>query len=213
MADAAAAPRRASPPQLRPPGRCGSCSTTGSPRRGLVVLRRSSCSSRSLAPLLPLPDPDATEPADRLLPPLAAGHLLGTDQLGRDILSRLIWGTRVSLAVGISATLIAAFFGSLIGLVAGYAGGRTDSMLMRGIDMLMAFPYILLALAIVAVLGPGLLNALYAIAVVNIPFFARNIRGIDARPRPAASSSTRRGSRASRRRRSSSARSCPTCCR
>jgi peptide/nickel transport system permease protein len=130
------------------------------------------------APLLPLPDPDATAPANRLLRPLAEGHLLGTDALGRDILSRLIWGSRVSLAVGISATLIAAFFGSLIGLVAGYAGGRVDTLLMRGIDMVMAFPYILLALAIVAVLGPGLLNALYAIAVVNIPFFARNIRGI-----------------------------------
>ncbi|EIM78220.1 dipeptide/oligopeptide/nickel ABC transporter ATPase [Nitratireductor aquibiodomus RA22] len=131
-----------------------------------------------LAPLLPLPDPDATAPANRLLRPLTEEHLLGTDALGRDILSRLVWGTRVSLAVGISATLIAAFFGSLIGLVAGYAGGRVDAFLMRGIDMVMAFPYILLALAIVAALGPGLLNALYAIAVVNIPFFARNIRGI-----------------------------------
>nr|WP_321982547.1 dipeptide/oligopeptide/nickel ABC transporter permease/ATP-binding protein [uncultured Cohaesibacter sp.] len=130
------------------------------------------------APLLPLVNPDVTEPANRLQPLLADGHLLGTDALGRDILSRLIWGTRVSLAVGVSATLIAAFIGSLIGLVAGYAGGRTDNLLMRGIDMIMAFPYILLALAIVAALGPGLLNALYAIAVVNIPFFARNIRGI-----------------------------------
>lgn len=130
------------------------------------------------APWLPLANPDATAPADRLLRPLAEGHLLGTDALGRDILSRLVWGTRVSFAVGISATVIAAFFGSLIGLVAGYAGGRVDTVLMRGIDMVMAFPYILLALAIVAVLGPGLLNALYAIAVVNIPFFARNIRGI-----------------------------------
>src|SRR5690606_16781810 len=90
----------------------------------------------------------------------------------------LIWGTRVSLLVGIAASVIAAFFGSLIGLVAGYAGGRTDNFIMRGIDMLMAFPYILLALAIVAVLGPGLMNALYAIAVVNIPFFARNVRGV-----------------------------------
>ena len=130
------------------------------------------------APLLPLHDPNVTSPANRLLRPLSEGHLLGTDALGRDIFSRLVWGLRVSLAVGISATLIAAFFGSLIGLVAGYAGGRTDNVLMRGIDMLMAFPYILLALAIVAMLGPGLINALYAIAVVNIPFFARNIRGV-----------------------------------
>ncbi|GAB5504933.1 MAG: dipeptide/oligopeptide/nickel ABC transporter permease/ATP-binding protein [Rhizobiaceae bacterium] len=130
------------------------------------------------APLLPLADPDVTAPANRLQPIFSPDHVLGTDALGRDILSRLIWGTRVSLAVGISATLIAAFFGSLIGLVAGYVGGRTDNLLMRGIDMVMAFPYILLALAIVAALGPGLINALYAIAVVNIPFFARNIRGI-----------------------------------
>ena len=129
------------------------------------------------APLLPLADPDATAPANRLLPPLSPGHPLGTDALGRDLLSRLAWGSRVSLAVGISATLIAAAVGSLIGLVAGYVGGRADGALMRLVDMIMAFPYILLALVIVAALGPGLLNALYAVAVVNIPFFARNIRG------------------------------------
>jgi len=131
-----------------------------------------------LAPLLPLPDPNATSPAERLQPVLSEGHLLGTDQLGRDMLSRLIWGSRVSMAVGFAATIVAALIGSAIGLVAGYAGGRTDNLVMRGIDMLMAFPYILLALAIVAVLGPGLMNALYAIAVVNIPFFARNVRGV-----------------------------------
>ncbi|ORM61994.1 peptide ABC transporter permease [Pantoea rodasii] len=130
------------------------------------------------APLLPLADPDATDLLHRLLPPFSPGHLLGTDPLGRDLLSRLLWGTRVSLIVGVSATLMAAVFGTIIGLVAGYAGGRTDSLLMRLIDMLMAFPYILLALVIVAVLGPSLINALYAIAIVNIPFFARNIRGL-----------------------------------
>ncbi|KQT51826.1 peptide ABC transporter permease [Devosia sp. Leaf420] len=131
-----------------------------------------------LAPILPIPNPDITDQPNRLLSPLSEGHLLGTDHLGRDILSRLIWGTQVSLLVGISATALAAFFGSLIGLVAGYARGATDSILMRFVDMLMAFPYILLAIAIVAALGPGLLNALYAIALVNIPFFARNIRGV-----------------------------------
>ena len=130
-----------------------------------------------MAPLLPLHDPDVTDPANRLLRPLADGHLLGTDHLGRDLLSRLIWGTLLSLAVGISASLIAGIIGSAIGITAGYFGGRTDNLVMRGVDMLMAFPYILLALAIVAVLGPGLLNALYAVAIVNIPFFARNIRG------------------------------------
>ncbi len=131
-----------------------------------------------ITPLLPLADPDKTALVNRLLPIFSPGHLLGTDQLGRDILSRILWGTRVSLAVGISATLVAATVGTLIGIIAGYFANRIDTFLMRGIDMLMAFPYILLALAIVAVLGPGLMNALYAIAIVNIPFFARNVRGV-----------------------------------
>jgi peptide/nickel transport system permease protein len=144
---------------------------------GLVVF--SACVLLALVtPWLPLPDPDLTDLANRLLPPGHEAHPLGTDHHGRDMLSRLLWGMRVSLFVGLSATLIAALCGSLIGLVAGFAGGRVDNILMRGIDMLMAFPYILLALAIVAALGPGLINALYAIAIVNIPFFARNVRGV-----------------------------------
>ncbi len=130
------------------------------------------------APLLPMPDPDVTDPARRLLVPGEGGTVLGTDHLGRDLLARLLWGTRVSLLVGVAATAAAALAGSLIGLVAGYAGGRIDGALMRGIDLVMAFPYILLALGIVAVLGPGLMNALYAIALVNVPFFARTVRGI-----------------------------------
>ena len=131
-----------------------------------------------ITPLLPLQNPDATATADRFQKPFAGDHLLGTDHLGRDLLSRLLHGTRLSLLVGFSAALIAAVIGSAIGIVAGYFGGRTDNIIMRGVDMLMAFPYILLALAIVAALGPGLMNALIAIAAVNVPFFARNIRGI-----------------------------------
>lgn len=131
-----------------------------------------------LAPLLPLHPPNETDTANRFLRPLSEGHVLGTDHLGRDLLSRLVWGTRLSLAVGFAAALVAGLLGAAIGVIAGYIGGRTDNVTMRGIDMLMAFPYILLALAIVAVLGPGLLNALIAVAVVNIPFFARNIRGV-----------------------------------
>jgi len=132
------------------------------------------------APLLPLHNPDLTDLANRLQRPGAPGHPLGTDHLGRDLLARLVWGTRLSLAVGVFASLIAALAGSCIGIAAGFFGGRTDNLLMRGIDMLMAFPYILLALAIVAALGPGLLNALYAVAIVNIPFFARSVRGATA---------------------------------
>jgi peptide/nickel transport system permease protein len=143
---------------------------------GLAVLCIA-VASAVLAPLLPLVDPAATNPADRLLPPLSPGHLLGTDHLGRDMLSRLVWGGRVSLSVGVFATLIAALGGSLIGLFAGFYGGRTDSLLMRTVDMLMAFPYLLFAIALVAVLGPGLINAMIAISVVNIPFFARAVRG------------------------------------
>jgi peptide/nickel transport system permease protein len=132
------------------------------------------------APLLPLADPNATAPAARLLPPFTPGAWLGTDALGRDLLARLVWGTRVSLAVGLAAALLAALVGSAIGLAAGFLGGRTETILMRVIDVLMAFPYLLLALAVVAALGPGLLNALYAVVVANIPFFARTVRGAAA---------------------------------
>jgi len=110
--------------------------------------------------------------------PFEGGHILGTDHLGRDLLSRLLWGTQLSLAVGFAAAFIAATFGSILGAIAGFYGQKTDNIIMRFIDMLMAFPYILLALAIVAALGPGLFNALIAVALVNIPFFARNIRGV-----------------------------------
>ncbi|WP_020186024.1 dipeptide/oligopeptide/nickel ABC transporter permease/ATP-binding protein [Methylopila sp. 73B] len=129
------------------------------------------------APFLPLPDPDATEPANRLAGLGSAGHLLGTDQLGRDVLSRLIFGLRVSLAVGVAATLAAALVGGTIGLVAAFYGRWVDGLLMRLVDVLMAFPYLLLALAVVAALGPGLTNAALAIAIVNVPFFARAVRG------------------------------------
>lgn len=131
-----------------------------------------------ITPILPLADPDVTNTGNRFLPPFSDGALLGTDHLGRDLLSRLMWGTRLSLAVGFAAAIIAATIGAAIGIIAGFYGGRTDNIIMRGVDMLMAFPYILLALAIVAALGPGLMNALIAVAAVNIPFFARNIRGI-----------------------------------
>ena len=129
-------------------------------------------------PFLNLSDPNAINTSDRFSLPFTSNYLLGTDHLGRDILSRVMWGTRLSLAVGFSAALIAAILGSFIGIIAGYFGGFFDNILMRSVDVLMAFPYVLLALAIVAVMGPGLFNSLIAVAIVNIPFFARNVRGI-----------------------------------
>ena len=130
-----------------------------------------------LAPVLPLADPDAARPALRLQAPLAGYGLLGTDQLGRDVLARLVWGLRVSLLVGAAATLAAALVGSMIGLVAAFYGRLVDGALMRLVDVLMAFPYLLLALAVVAALGPGLATAALAIALANVPFFARVTRG------------------------------------
>ena len=130
-----------------------------------------------LVPVLPLLPPDMTHPAERLARPFDGAHYLGTDQLGRDLLSRVLWGMRLSLAAGVSGTVFAALAGSSIGMLAGYFGGLVDTLLMRAIDMLMAFPYVLLAIAIVAALGPGLFNALIAVALVNVPFFARNVRG------------------------------------
>ena len=129
-------------------------------------------------PFLNLSDPNAINTSDRFSLPFTSDYLLGADHLGRDILSRVMWGTRLSLAVGFSAALIAAILGSFIGIIAGYFGGFFDNILMRSVDVLMAFPYVLLALAIVAVMGPGLFNSLIAVAIVNIPFFARNVRGI-----------------------------------
>ena len=130
-----------------------------------------------LAPLLAPQDPLATSLRLRLLPIGTPGHLLGTDDLGRDLLSRLIWGGRISMLVGFGAVLVAMTFGTLIGLVTGFFGGWLDTWAMRLIDILMAFPAILLAIAIVASLGPGLQNAMLAVSIVGIPYYARIVRG------------------------------------
>ncbi|MCA1648334.1 MAG: ABC transporter permease [Chloroflexi bacterium] len=130
----------------------------------------------AIAPLLPLRDPNVTAPARRLAGAGVNGYLLGSDQLGRDLLSRLVWGARVSMVVAAIAATVAFVLGGAVGLLAGFYGRLVDNVLMRLIDILMAFPYVLLAIALVAALGPGLLNALIAIAIVNISFYARGVR-------------------------------------
>jgi len=129
-----------------------------------------------LAPWIAPRDPDVIDTARRLSPILTAGHLLGTDEFGRDLLSRLLFGARISLVVGLTATALAALVGSLCGLLAGFIGRWVDQLIMRSIDTLLAFPYFLLAVAIIAALGPGLVNGMVAVAVVNIPFYGRIVR-------------------------------------
>ncbi len=104
-------------------------------------------------------------------------HWAGTDNLGRDILSRILFGTRISMTTGIGAVLIALVIGIPIGLVAGHWSGRTDMALMRLMDILLSFPGILLAIAIIVVLGPGLWNAIVAVGIASVPLFARLVRG------------------------------------
>jgi peptide/nickel transport system permease protein len=129
-----------------------------------------------LAPALGLPDPVRGSLIDRLKPPLTPGHPLGTDEFGRDLLSRVVWGARVSLGVGFAAVGIAVTIGVSLGLVSGYLGGRFDFWVQRLVDMLMAFPYILLALMIVAILGPGLMNTMLAISIAGVPYYVRIAR-------------------------------------
>src|SRR5262245_63250962 len=116
-------------------------------------------------------DPTA-QLAQRLQPPSAA-HLLGTDEFGRDQLSRLVYGSRISLYVGVLAVALALSTGATIGIVAGYFGGTVDNLVMRVIDSVFAFPSLLLAIAITGILGPSLTNAMFAIAIVSAPTYAR----------------------------------------
>ena len=109
--------------------------------------------------------------------PPSSKHWFGTDEFGRDILSRIIFGGRVSLQVGIVAVALALFAGGALGAAAGYYGGRTDEIIMRVMDILISVPRILLSIAIAAVLGPGMLNLMIAIAIASTPNFARIIRG------------------------------------
>ena len=128
------------------------------------------------APLLAPYDPISQNLRERLLPPLTAGHPLGTDDFGRDILSRLIIGSRITLFIILLVAVTAPVFGLLVGTVAGYFGGWVDEILMRITDIFLAFPKLILALALVAVLGRGMENAILAIAITSWPPYARVAR-------------------------------------
>ena len=134
------------------------------------------------APYISPHDPIETSLYDQLKPPFwyeggTTKNYLGTDDLGRDILSRLIYGARISLMVSVISVSLAFFFGTLIGAISGYKKGWIDNIVMRLMDIILSFPYILLAIVIVAYLGPSLKNAMIAIGITYIPRFARIVRG------------------------------------
>jgi peptide/nickel transport system permease protein len=131
-----------------------------------------------LAPLLAPRDPLAQNLLARFAGIGDKGYLLGADAFGRDILSRLLWGGQISLLMGMVASMIALGVGIPVGMVSGYRGGWFDTVAMRVMETLLAFPYILLAIVIVGALGPGLTNTIIAVAVTSIPFYARLMRGI-----------------------------------
>ena len=133
------------------------------------------CGLAVAAPWLAPHDPISQDVPHRLEAP-SAGYLLGTDAFGRDILSRLLWGSRISLTIGIVSILLAMVVGGAFGILAGYKGGRTDSIVMRVMDVLLSFPTLIMGLLIVTVLGPSMVNLIGAIALTVVPKFARIAR-------------------------------------
>jgi peptide/nickel transport system permease protein len=141
---------------------------------GLVAL------TAIFAPVLAQQRPDANGvfkafPRNNKMPP-SLQHPMGTDDLGRDMSSLIVYGSRISIRIGIFSVGLAIIVGVILGAIAGYAGGTTDNVIMRLMDIMLAFPSILLALVIVAVIGPGLLNAMIAVGIVSIPTYARITR-------------------------------------
>lgn len=128
------------------------------------------------APVLAPYHPHDINLDNKLMPP-SMEHWMGTDDKGRDILSRILYGSRLSMGVGFAAVIFGAFFGITLGLIAGYYGKWIDSVIMRCMDVLLAFPGILLALAIVSALGPSLINVTIAVGAFSVPLFARIVRG------------------------------------
>ncbi len=122
-------------------------------------------------------DPEALDLKNKLLTPFSPGHLFGTDEFGRDLLSRIIYGSRMSILIAAGSSVVGCLIGMVIGILAGYCGGVVDSVLMRIVDGLFAFPSILLSIVLVTVLGNGALNVILALGISAVPKFARVVRG------------------------------------
>jgi peptide/nickel transport system permease protein len=129
-----------------------------------------------LAPVLASHPPNTIDVLNPLAPPLTPGHPLGTDQFGRDIWSRILYGGRIDLAIAFGATSVTLVSGTIIGLVAGYLGGRVDAVLMRIVDLFFAFPFLVLIIAIIAMLGPSIFNMFVAIWITSWVAYARIMR-------------------------------------
>lgn len=122
-------------------------------------------------------DPNTIDMTNAYAAPGSEGHIFGTDNYGRDLLSRIIFGARISIFVAVGGTLVGALIGVLVGLVAGFFGGLLDSIIMRVMDGMMSFPFVLLALILMTILGQGAINVVIALGIGNIPYFARVVRG------------------------------------
>ncbi len=138
-------------------------------------------STAIFAPIVAPYSPDIQNLADRLIPPMwdakgVSSHVLGTDDFGRDLFSRIIFGSRISLMVGAISVGVSLSFGLVMGIVAAYFGGKTDLFIMRIVDIMLSIPAILLAIVIVSILGPSLFSAMTAIGIVGIPTYARIVR-------------------------------------
>lgn len=141
---------------------------------GLIVLLLTVCTI--IGPYITPYDPFEIDVVNRLEPP-STQHWFGTDEQGRDLLSRIIYGSRYTVLIGIITVSIAATGGILIGLPSGFFGGWVDTLVMRIMDIMLSFPYVLLTLAIVAMIGPSLINAMIAIGIASLPSYARLVRG------------------------------------
>lgn len=131
----------------------------------------------AFAPMIAPYDPNAIDIPNSYLPAFSEGHLFGTDDLGRDLFSRIVYGARISVIVAIGSTLLGGLLGTLIGLISGFSGGIVDAAIMRIADGMMSFPYILLSILLVTILGSGVFNVILAISISNMPRFARVVRG------------------------------------